>query len=114
MLELQEKLELFQKKLNGALLAADVWNVHSLMPIIEGINSKPDAVAFLGGLYNTMKERWKDVDFPGVPHQQIVETNDVVVIIREYDEETHIGILVDKSKAPLGLIFAHLASVFGT
>lgn len=113
MLELQEKLELLQKKLNGALLAADGWDPESLMTVIPGIESKPDAVAFLGNVYNSLKQSWEDAHFPGSPHQQIVETGDFLVVVRDYGAEIHLGMMIDKSKAPLGLVFAHLGSVFG-
>ena len=113
MLELQEKLELLQKKLNGALMAADGWDPTSLMPVIPGIDSKPNAAAFLGNVFNSLKQSWKDAHFPGSPHQQIIETKESIVIIRDYGEDIHLGLLIDKSKAPLGLIFAHLSSVFG-
>ena len=113
MLELQEKLELLQKKLNGALLAADGWDPASLMTVIPGIESKPEAVAFLGNVYNALKQSWEDAHFPGSPHQQIVETADFLVVIRDYGDDIHLGMLIDRAKAPLGLVFAHLGSVFG-
>ena len=112
MLELQEKLELLQKKLNGAMIAADGWDPTSLMTVTPGIESRPDAAAFFGGGFNALKQSWEDAHFPGSPHQQIIETSEFLVVIRDYSEDVHIGMMIDKSKAPLGLLFAHLAAVF--
>jgi hypothetical protein len=100
---LQEAIESLKESLGGALIATDIWSTNDAQPII-GFNSQPQACALFNQITQLMSKALKSSNFPAIGRYYLLDLSDHKTVVVIPLENFNWGILVDTTKAPLGLL----------
>jgi hypothetical protein len=101
--KLDEAIEVMKKDMKGGLIATDIWTVADGQSL-SGFNTQPKAVALFNELTSNLIVSLKGSGFPALGRYYVVDLVDgitaCVIPLGEYQW----GLLLDSTKAPLGLL----------
>lgn len=101
--KLNEAIDVLKEDLAGALLATDIWTVADGQSL-AGFNPQPKAVALFNQVTANMMKSLKGSGFPVLGRYYILDLVDGKMVIVIPLEEYQWGMLIESSKAPLGLL----------
>ena len=101
--KLNEAIEVLKEDLGGALIATDIWTTADGQSL-AGFNPQPKAAALFNQVTNNMLNALNGAGFPTLGKYYILDLVDgnmtVLLPLGEYQW----GMLLDSTKAPLGLL----------
>jgi hypothetical protein len=101
--KLNEAIEILQEDLGGALVGTDIYGAHDGQSI-AGFNSNPKACALLGKLVKQTAESFENTGFPPLGRFLLYDLVDGMMAIAIPLGNHQWGMLIDSTKAPLGLL----------
>lgn len=103
---LNQTIEDVRSFLKDGLLATDIWNIKDGLSL-AGFNSQPAAVAMMSRITTSMQDVLESSGFPKLNRYFIIdlETDKTVLIIRHGGDMLQ-GILLDTTKANLGMLLS--------
>ncbi len=106
------KLEKFQKCINFALeelgdglIATDIYSDEGL-PIVDGYNSNPKAIALFSGITENLRDVIKNSNFPELGDYYVINLKENSLDIVILNSKFQWKLLVDTSKIKLGYLFS--------
>lgn len=103
--KLNKAIEVLKQTLGDGLNASDVWTRHDGMSI-AGFNSQPVATALFNRMTDGLQSTLVDSGFPALGKYYLLELANEMMVVVLQAAEIRAGILVDKKKAPLGVIIS--------
>lgn len=101
--KLNEALEVLKEDLGDGLLGADIYGANDGQSLV-GFNSNPKACALLGKLVKQTAESFENSGFPPLGKFLMYDLVDGMMAIAIPLGSYQWGMLLDKTKAPLGLL----------
>jgi hypothetical protein len=101
--KLYEAIEVLKKDMKGGLVATDIWTVADGQSL-AGFNTQPKAVALFNELTSNLIASLKGSDFPALGKYYVVDLVGGVIACVIPLAEYQWGLLLDSTKAPLGLL----------
>ncbi len=101
---LKDSVEILKQDLGEGLLAIDIF-ASTGGESLAGFNTNPQAYKFFNELTGLLKGALKKSEFPGLGSYYILDLKDGKMIIVIPFFECQCGILVDRSKTQIGLLF---------
>ena len=101
--KLDEAIEVMKKDMKGGLIATDIWTVADGQSL-GGFNTQPKAVALFNELTSNLIASLKGSEFPALGRFYVVDLVGGVMACVIPLGEYQWGLLLDSTKAPLGLL----------
>ena len=101
--KLDEAIEVMKKDMKGGLIATDIWTVADGQSL-SGFNTQPKAVALFNELTSNLVTSLKGSEFPALGRFYVVDLVGGVMACVIPLGEYQWGLLLDSTKAPLGLL----------
>jgi hypothetical protein len=101
--KLNEAIEVLKGDLGGALLATDIWATADGQSL-AGFNPQPKAAALFNQVTDNMLNALKGAGFPTLGRYYIMDLVDGKMAVLLPLDEYQWGMLLDSTKAPLGLL----------